>query len=87
MEKLLSIADSYTTIPEATMRNILDDSVQHAGCGVAENIFFNGTEHAYWGGKEYSSRRNDLAISLVSKSMTKVSSISFKLFIKQCNIY
>eukprot|EP00794_Sanderia_malayensis_P010111 gene10111-biopygen8306 len=77
LETMLTIADTYQTIPSVTMRDILDDSIKHAGCGVAGAIFQTGYQKAVWGGSDFGSHRDNLAVSLVSKSITKVYSFNF----------
>eukprot|EP00794_Sanderia_malayensis_P009570 gene9570-biopygen7902 len=74
---MLTIADTYQVIPSKTMQDILDDSIKHAGCGVHGAIFQAGYAGAIWGGSDFSTNRDNLAVSLVSKSITKVYSYNF----------
>eukprot|EP00794_Sanderia_malayensis_P009573 gene9573-biopygen7905 len=59
------------------MQDILDDSIKHAGCGVAGIIFQTNEHKAIWGGSDFSTNSDNLAVSLVSKSITKVYSFNF----------
>ena len=73
VQGILDIADSFTTLPNEDMQNILSDSLKHSGDGVAETFFNQSSGNASFGDKDFTALRNELAVSVVAIDLNSVS--------------
>ena len=74
VQGILDIADSFTSLPNEDMQNILCDSLKRSGNGVAETFFNQSSIDATFGDKDFTALRNELAVSVVAIDLNSVSS-------------
>ena len=68
----MNVTDEFTTLPNASMRETFDRSIRAAQDSIS-GVFFDDNESSCdFGGKPYSTLRNELASYLMTKSISKV---------------
>ena len=82
VKDLLNIADSFTTLPNSAIEALLKDSIKHAGDGVAETFFNLHHTSAIYAGKNFSQTINEIAVCMMSSSLSQV--CKFPLFYYFC---
>lgn len=76
-EEILQLAQEINTLPTTQINQIVSESIKHAGNGVAAYIFNTDVKNAKWGETDCSSFRDELAVKLISYTVTKVSAHGF----------
>ena len=72
LQDLLDVTDSFTTLPNASMRETFDQSIQAAQDSISGVFFDDNASSCELGDKPYSALRNELASYLMTKSISKV---------------
>jgi len=80
-EEILHLAQEINTVPTTQINQIVSDSIQHAGNGVAQYIFDTDWKKAKWGETDCSPFRDELAVKLVAWTVTKVSIVQYLVHI------
>ena len=71
-EEILHVAQEIKTVPTTQINQIVSDSIKHAGNGVAQYIFNTEVKKAKWGEADCSPFRDELAVKLISYTVTKL---------------
>ena len=72
LQALLDITDSFTSLPNASMRDTFDKSIRQAEDDISKTFFNADPRDCVFGGTKYTSDRNEVASCLMAKSISKV---------------